>query len=236
MDFYDLEMSTVKIVEQDVNNGSNVKNSIKRKNPIQPLVGRSPWVSHKKLLIVRMEDVMQSPLQLTKEQFLRNLNLVPVKKQAVSNPPPQPPSSPSQLVELKTTVNVPLTSEIGKKLLKEKKHQVSEDVLRRLERKNNENNMSLMTLSPTILQTSEYCRSYTNPKRQDHQIKNYHKQLKFCRPLSVVLEYCDLHKFKEKYKKELKENASKELSIYLKKQPKELTGSQKDVVDRKRTL
>ncbi|XP_019874823.2 uncharacterized protein LOC109602821 [Aethina tumida] len=184
-----------------------------------------------------MEDVMQSPLQLTKEQFLRNLNLVPVKKQSVSNPPPQPPSSPSQLVELRTTVNVPLTSEIGKKLLKEENHQVSEEViLRRLERKNDEGSMSLMTLSPTILQTSEYCRSYTNPKRQDHQIKNYHKQLKFCRPLSVVLEYCDLHKFKEKYKKELEENASKELSVYLKKQPKELTGSQKDVIDRKRTL
>ncbi|XP_019874830.2 uncharacterized protein LOC109602826 [Aethina tumida] len=216
--------------------------------PNQPLVRRNLRLRKMKkiecpimkLPIVRLEDIMKPPAPLNKEQFLKKFNLVPDNKQSVSNPPSQPPSI-SQSVRLRTTINIPLSSEIGKKLLKRENHQVPQDViLRRLERvewyvnkNNNEPSMSSTTLRPSIPQAPDYCHTYKFPKRQHHQMKHYHKLLNFCRPVSVVLECCNMHKLKERYEKELKENGSKELVVYLDKQPKELTGSQENIVERK---
>lgn len=156
---------------------------------------------------VRFEDIMKPPPPLTKEQFLRQLNLVPV-----SNSPPQP--STSQSDEFLNIINIPLSSERGKTWLEKENYQVPDDLI----------NKGLEKVVPSTSKSSKpnkpiHRRKYKFPKRQQHQMKNYHKMLKFCRPLSVALEYCDLHKLKEKYEKELKENASKELEG----QPKELT-------------
>lgn len=162
------------------------------------------------LPVVFLCDILKPSSEKTvcKDNFINSLNLVSVDNRVGGKQKPTP--SASKPIRLAGLPNVPFSSDYAQALIKrDKACSLEEAHLKRLERNerylNNDDKLSVCSSSsattyPVSYDKKEelYCHIYKFPAKQAYQLQDRMAFLKsLCKPVTVVLERCDL-KYRKK--------------------------------------